>query len=112
MALTGSIKPASNRACFSRSSLSASSAPALGPFLWNMASSNQNSSLGDFYFWRLWFADEPTNSIGFHWIIRRYGDLFDVIALGAVEPLDFKSRRPGEVLASFMRARHFGQRSC
>src|SRR5260370_14106353 len=44
MAFTGSIKPASNRACFSRSSLSASSAPALGPFLWNMASSDQNSS--------------------------------------------------------------------
>jgi polar amino acid transport system substrate-binding protein len=37
MALTGSIKPASNRADFSRSSLSASSAPALGPFLWNIA---------------------------------------------------------------------------
>src|SRR5258707_15666496 len=52
MALTGSIKPASNRACFSRSSLSASSAPALGPFLWNMASSDQNSSLSDFYFGR------------------------------------------------------------
>src|SRR5260370_24392238 len=42
MTLTGSIKPASNRACFSRSSLSASSAPALGPFLWNMTSSDHS----------------------------------------------------------------------
>src|SRR6266404_1199045 len=92
MALTGSIKPASNRACFSRSSLSASSAPALGPFLWNMASSIKNSSLSDFYFGGC--TSEPTNSIGFHWIIRRYGDLFDVIAFGAVEPLEFKSCRP------------------
>src|SRR6478609_9817622 len=50
MALTVSVKPASNRACFSKSSLSASSAPALGPFLWNMTSSDQNSSLSDFYF--------------------------------------------------------------
>src|SRR6476660_4018071 len=94
MALTGSIKPASNRACFSRSSLSASSAPALGPFLWNMASSNQNSSLSDFSFLWLYLAKEPTNSIGFHWIIRRCGDLFDVIAFGAVEPPKFKSCRP------------------
>src|SRR5258708_19117067 len=47
-----------------------------------------------FLFWRLQLAKEPTNSIGFHWIIRRYGDLIDVIAFGAVEPLEFKSCRP------------------
>src|SRR5258708_5512780 len=47
-----------------------------------------------FLFWRLQLAKEPTNSIGFHWIIRRYGDSFDVIAFGAVEPLEFKSCRP------------------
>src|SRR5260370_15662267 len=40
------------------------------------------------------FAHEPTNSTGIHRIIRRYGDLFDVIAFGAVEPLEFKSCRP------------------
>src|SRR5258707_15606609 len=49
---------------------------------------------GRFLFWRLWLAKEPTNSIGFHWIIRRYGDSFDVIAFGAVEPLEFESCRP------------------
>src|SRR5258707_916689 len=37
---------------------------------------------------------EQIVSIGFHWIIRRYDDLFDVIAFGAVEPLEFKSCRP------------------
>src|SRR5258707_3433996 len=96
MALTGSIKPASNRACFSRSSLSASSALALAPFLWNMASSDQNSSLSDFYFGGCNSPrNQPTASDFIGSIIRRYGDLFDVIAFGAVESLEFKScRRP------------------
>jgi hypothetical protein len=40
--------------------------------------------------WRLQFANEPANISRLHWI-RRYGDLFDVIALRAVERAKFKS---------------------
>ena len=43
---------------------------------------------------RMYFAGEPTNSIGFHWIIRWNGNLFGVIAFGAVERAKFKSCRP------------------
>jgi hypothetical protein len=43
--------------------------------------------------WRMQFANEPANSFGFHWI-RRYDDLFEVIAFGAVERAKFVSGRP------------------
>jgi hypothetical protein len=39
------------------------------------------------------FANEPANISRLHWI-RRYSDLFDVIAFGAVERAKFKSCRP------------------
>jgi hypothetical protein len=39
------------------------------------------------------FANEPANSLGFHWI-GRYDDSFDVTAFGAVERAKFVSSRP------------------
>jgi hypothetical protein len=42
--------------------------------------------------WRPQFADEPANVSRLHWI-RRYGDLFDMIAFRAVERAKFKSCR-------------------
>jgi hypothetical protein len=42
---------------------------------------------------RMQFASEPTDSIGIH-RIRRYGDLFHVIAFGAVERTKVKSTGP------------------
>src|SRR6266478_2006375 len=94
MALTGSIKPASNRACFSRSSLSASSAPALGPFLWNMASSDQNSSLSDFYFGGCSSPRNQPTASDFIGSSDGTAICSTLIAFGAVEPLEFKSCRP------------------
>src|SRR5258705_9538097 len=40
------------------------------------------------------FASEPTNSIGFHRIIRRNGNLFGVSTFGAVERAKLKSCGP------------------
>ena len=43
--------------------------------------------------WRMQLANEPANSLGFHWI-GRYDDSFDVTAFGAVERAKFVSGRP------------------
>jgi hypothetical protein len=43
--------------------------------------------------WRLQFTHQPTNIAGLH-RVRRYNDLFDVIAFGAVERAKFESCRP------------------
>ena len=43
---------------------------------------------------RTQFTSEPAYSVGFHRIIQRNGDLFDPIAIGAVERAKFKSCRP------------------
>src|SRR6478672_2082060 len=107
MALTVSVKPASNRACFSKSSLSASSATALGPFLWNMTSSDQNSSLSDFYFGGCSSPRNQPTALDFIGSsdgtaicsTRSHSEQSNLLSSNPVGP--------GEVRASFMRARHF-----
>jgi hypothetical protein len=56
-------------------------------------------------------ANEPADISGLH-RIGRYRDFFDMIAFGAVKRAKFKSPGPGEMRASIMRVRQFGQWSC
>src|SRR6266516_6973378 len=86
--------------------------PALGPFLWNMASSYQNRSLSDFYFGG---CSSPRNQPTASDFIGSSDGMAICSTCSHSEQSNVRSSNPvgpGEVRASFMRARHFGQRSC
>jgi len=106
MALTGSFKPLPSR-MLSPGRASRPLGPLWGPFLWTWRPPIKQFT-ERFLFWLLSSPrnqQQPAVSLDQPDVWRS----FDVIHSESVEPLEFKSCRPLEVRASFIRARHLGR---